>query len=79
MNASTAGLPVHHQFLEFTQTHVHESVMPTSHLILCHPLLLLPPIPPVNQRYVYIYPLFFEFPFHLGHHRALSKVPCAVQ
>ena len=23
-----------------------ESVMPTSHLILCHPLLLLPPIPP---------------------------------
>ena len=23
-----------------------ESVMPSSHLILCHPLLLLPPIPP---------------------------------
>ena len=23
-----------------------ESVMPTSHLIFCHPLLLLPPIPP---------------------------------
>ena len=23
-----------------------ESVMPTSHLILCHPFLLLPPIPP---------------------------------
>ena len=23
-----------------------ESVMPTTHLILCHPLLLLPPIPP---------------------------------
>ena len=23
-----------------------ESVMPTNHLILCHPLLLLPPIPP---------------------------------
>ena len=26
-----------------------ESVMPSSHLILCHPLLLLPPIPP-NMR-----------------------------
>ena len=26
-----------------------ESVMPSSHLILCHPLLLLPPIPPSNR------------------------------
>ena len=39
------GLPVHHQLPEFTQTHVHP-VMPSSHLILCRPLLLLPPIPP---------------------------------
>ena len=47
MNTSTPGLPVHHQLLEFTQTHVHRvSVMPSSHLILCRPLLLLPPIPP---------------------------------
>ena len=43
MNCSTPGLPVHHQLLEFTHT---ESVMPYSHLILCCPLLLLPPIPP---------------------------------
>ena len=26
-----------------------ESVMPSSHLILCHPLLLLPSIPPSNR------------------------------
>ena len=26
-----------------------ESVIPSSHLILCHPLLLLPPIPPSNR------------------------------
>ena len=39
MNRSTPGLPIHHQLLEFTQTHVH-------HLILRRPLLLLPPIPP---------------------------------
>ena len=26
----------------------------------------------VNQLYVYIYLLCFGFPFHLGHHRALS-------
>ena len=46
MNHSTPGLPVHHQLPEFTQTHVHRVVMASSHLILCRPLLLLPPIPP---------------------------------
>ena len=46
MNHSTPGLPVHHQLPEFTQTHVHWSVMPSRHLILCRPLLLLPPTPP---------------------------------
>ena len=47
MNCRTPGLPVHHQLPEFTQTHVIiESVMPSSHLILYRPLLLLLPIPP---------------------------------
>ena len=46
MNCSTPDLPVHHQLLEFTQIHVIELVMPSSHLILCCPLLLLLPIPP---------------------------------
>ena len=47
MNCSTPGLPVHHQLLEFTQTRVSiELVMPSSHLIFCRPLFLLPPIPP---------------------------------
>ena len=46
MNHSTPGLPVHHQLPGFTQTHVHQLVMPSSHLILCCPLLFLPPIPP---------------------------------
>ena len=45
MNHSTPGLPVHHKLPESTQTHVHW-VMPSSHLILCHPLLLMPPTPP---------------------------------
>ena len=26
-----------------------------------------------------LYPLLFGFPSHLGHPRALSRVPCAVQ
>ena len=43
MNHSTPGLPVDYQLPEFTSI---ESVMPSSHLILGHPLLLLPPIPP---------------------------------
>ena len=47
MNHSTPGLPVHHQLPEFIQTHVHRvHEMPSSHLILGCPLLLLPPIPP---------------------------------
>ena len=46
MNRSTPGLPVHHQHPEFTQTTFIELVMPSNHLILCRPLLLLPPIPP---------------------------------
>ena len=44
MDCSTPGLPVHHQLPELTQTHVHWIVMPSNHLILCHPLLLLPSI-----------------------------------
>ena len=44
MNRSMPGLSVHHQLPEFTQTHVHRSVMPSNHLILCHSLLLLPSI-----------------------------------
>ena len=36
------GLPVHHRLLECTQTMSIELVMPSNHLILCRPLLLLP-------------------------------------
>ena len=46
MNRSMPGLPVHHQLPEFTQTHVHRVGDAISHLIFCHPLFLLPPVPP---------------------------------
>ena len=46
MNHSTPGLPVHHQLPEFTQPMSIESAMPSNHLILCRPLLLLPSIFP---------------------------------
>ena len=42
MDCSTSGLPVHHQLPEFTQLMSMESAMPSNHLILCRPLLLLP-------------------------------------
>ena len=46
IDCSRPGFPGHHQLLELTQTHVIESVMPSSHLILYCPLLLPPSIFP---------------------------------
>ena len=40
MNRSMPGLPVHHQLPEFKLMSI-ELVMPSSHLILCYPLLFL--------------------------------------
>ena len=44
MNRSMPGLPVHHRSLPKPMS--IESVMPSNHLILCRPLLLLPSIFP---------------------------------
>ena len=48
LNHSTPGLPVHHQLLEFTQTHVHrvsDAIQPS------HPLLSpSPPAPNPSQH-----------------------------
>ena len=46
MNRSMPGLPVHHHSRSSLKLMSIESVMPSSHLILCRPLFLLPPIPP---------------------------------
>ena len=51
MDYSMPGLPVHHQLLMSAQTHVHRSVMSSNHLILCHPLLLLPSIFPASGSF----------------------------
>ena len=44
MDCSTPGLPVHHQLPELAQDMSIKSVMPSDHLVLCCPLLLLPSI-----------------------------------
>ena len=45
MDSSMPGFPVLHYVLEFAHMFI-ELVMPSNHLILCHPLLLLPSIFP---------------------------------
>ena len=46
MNHSMPGFPVHQQLWSFLKLTPIKSVMSSSHLTLCHPLLLMPPIPP---------------------------------
>ena len=43
-----------------------ESVMPSSHLILCRPLLLLPPIPPSIRVFSSESPLHMKWPKYWG-------------
>ena len=67
----TPGLPVHHQFPESTQTHVHESVMPSNHLIFCHPLLLPSICPSIrvfsNESALCTrWPKFWSFSFNIS-------------
>ena len=51
-DSATPWIAAHQAFLSITNSRSSlrlmsiKSVMPSSHLILCHPLLLLPPIPP---------------------------------
>ena len=44
MDCSTPGFPVHHHSQSFLQLMPIKSLMPSNHLILCHPLLLPPSI-----------------------------------
>ena len=46
MDCSTSGFPVYHQLPGSAQTQSIKSVMPSTPLILCRPLLLLPSIFP---------------------------------
>ena len=72
MDCSTPGFPSHHQLLEFAQTHVLWSMMPCNHLILCHPLLLLPSIFPnirafSNEPVLRIsWPKYWSFSFRIS-------------
>ena len=72
MNCSMPGLPVHHQLPEFSQLMSIELVMLSNHLILCHPLLLLPSIFPSirvfsNESALHIkWPKYWSFSFNIS-------------
>ena len=82
MNHSKPGLPVHHQIPEFTQTHVHRVGMPSSHLILCRPLLFLPPIPPSirvfsNDSTLHMrWPKYWSFSFSIISSKEIPGLIC---
>ena len=72
MDCTTPGFPVHHQLLELAQTHVHPVGDAINHLILCHPLLLLPSIFPSirvfsNESALHIrWPEYWSFSFSIS-------------
>ena len=71
IDCSMPGFPVHHQLPELAQTHVHQVGMPSNHLILCRPLLLLPSIFPSfrifsNESVLSIrWPKYWSFSFSI--------------
>ena len=72
MNRSTPGLSVCHQLRSSLRLTSIESVMPSSHLILCRPLLLPPSIFPSirvfsNQSVFHIrWPNYWSFSFSIS-------------
>ena len=72
MDDSTPGFPVLYHLPELVQTHVIDLVMPSNHLILCHPLLLLPSVFPSirvfsNKPVLHIrWPKYWNFSFSIG-------------
>ena len=72
MNRSMPGPPVHHQNWSLLKPISIKLVMPSSHLILCRPLLLLPSIPPSirvfsNKSTLHMrWPKYWSFSFSIS-------------
>ena len=69
MDSTMPGFPVHHQLQSLLKLMSIELVMPSNHLILCRPLLLLPSIFPnvrvfSNESVLHIrWPEYWSFSF----------------
>ena len=72
MDHSMPGFPVHHQLPELLRLTSIELVMPSSHLILCRPLLLLPSVFPIIRVFSNVSVLcirwtkYWSFSFSIG-------------
>ena len=72
MDCSTPGFPIHHQLSGLLKLMSNKSVMPSNHLILCRPLLLLPSIFPSirvfsNESVLCIkWPKYWSFNFSIS-------------
>ena len=72
MNSSTPGLPIHHQTRSLSKLMSIKSMMPSNHLILCCPFLLLPSIFPSfrvfsNESALHIrWPKYWSFSFSIS-------------
>ena len=82
VNCSMPGLPVHHQPQSLLRFMSIESVMPSNHLILCCPLLLLPSIFPSirvfsTESVLHIrWPKYWSFSFSIGPSKEYSGLIC---
>ena len=80
MECSTPGFPVHHQPPEPDRLMSIESVMPSNHLIFCHPLFLLPSIFPNIRVFSYEsvlsirWPKYWSFRFNISPSNEHSKL-----
>ena len=68
-DCSTPGFPVLHHLPELAQTRVHWVMMPSNHLVLCHPLLLLNQFSSV-QLFSHVW--LFETPWTAASQASLS-------
>ena len=80
MGCSTPDFPVHHQLPSLLKLMSMESGMPSSHLILCRPLLLLPLIFPSirvssNESVLYLrWPKYWSFSFNISPSNVYSRL-----
>ena len=78
MDCSTSGFPVHPNCQSLLKLMSIESVMPSNHLIFCHPILLLPSIFPSirvfsNESVLRIrWPMYWSFSFSISSSNAYS-------
>ena len=72
MDCSTPGFPVHPNSWNLLKLMSIESVIPSNYLILCHPLLLLPSIPPSIRVFSHEsalrirWPKYWSFSFNIS-------------